>query len=285
MVAAPNGHAIGSPNLSGYVKIFRRTNNGWAVNGPSRLNAPVPQEAALFGAAVDTDGQYVAVGCLNQNSTPEQTPMVGQVYGAGCVYVYKWNLNTESFDLDGQLFAEDASSSLQMGGTVKIAGGKIYASSYSNHKVYCFKRLGANNWVHEFTLQDPEPNNAQPGFASDFSVAGDTVIVSDDIDTRGALTWTGAAFAYTINTADMGNDSCNGAKAVQAGNHYGCTTAATVDGFSNCGQSGENDRRGRLVLMDPRLLGQRDCRHHRLGLRHRAQHPLGLPRARQQPHH
>src|SRR6185369_2870234 len=109
-----------------------------------------------FGSSVDTDGTMIAVGCPHRNSTAAQTPVTGAMSSAGCVYIYRWNSGTQAWDADGQLFAQHPVAGMSLGGTVKIAGGKVYASSYSRNEVCVFRRIGASNWVQEAVLHDPE---------------------------------------------------------------------------------------------------------------------------------
>ena len=224
--------AYGPRSFTGYVKVFRYQAGSWVQSGPDRW---APPSGGLFGSSVATDGTYIVVGAPRVSSTAAQTPMTGADEDAGCAFVYKWNATTLAWDLDGTLFAQTNALTYDTAVTVKISNGKVFLSSPQSNRVYQFRRAGAGNWVQELAFGAEDVPNAAT-FPSDFAVAGSTIAIGDSYYAVPEQTC-GAIFAFDVTTPS-GNDACNGARAVSAGTFTGCTTLATVDGASTCGQAG-----------------------------------------------
>ncbi len=233
VVGAPEGDdQYGPASLKGYIKVFRYQNGSWVQSGPARWTTP--RCCGWFGSSVATDGTYIVVGAPRVSSSAALTPMTGADQDAGCAFVYKWNTTTLAWDLDGTLFAQTNALTYDTAVTVKISNGEVFLSNPQSSRVYQFRRAGAGNWVQELAFGAENIPNAAT-FPSDFAVAGGTIAIGDSYYAVPEQTC-GAIFAFDIPTVS-GNDACNGAKPVAAGTYTGCTTLATVDGASTCGQS------------------------------------------------
>ena len=234
VIGAMEGNATyGAASISGYVKVFRYQGGSWVQSGPARW-AP-PHCCGFYGSSVATDGTYIVVGAPQVDSTAAQTPMRGANANTGCAFVYKWNTTTLAWDLDGTLFAQTADVSYNTASTVAISGGKVFISELNNDRVYQFRRVGPGQWAQEAAFTNTNAPNATTRFADNFAVAGSTLAIGDSYYSLPYET-SGAVFAYDIQTPS-GSDACNGAKDVGAGTYTGCTTKATVDGASTCGQT------------------------------------------------
>ncbi len=234
VVGAPLGDDdYDQASISGYIKVFRYQAGSWVQSGPARWSPP--RCCGFYGSSVATDGNYIVVGAPRTSSTAAQTPMTGPDENSGCAYVYKWNTATLAWDLDGTLFAQTTEQTVDHANKVAISGGKVFLSNTFNDRVYQYRRIGAGNWVQEIAFTGQNATNATTIFADDFAVAGGSLAIADSYHSDPVQT-AGAIFAFDIPTVS-GNDACNGAKAVNAGTYTGCTTLATVDGASTCGQA------------------------------------------------
>jgi hypothetical protein len=239
VIGAAAGKATpGSPNYSGYVKIFRINSQGtqWAISGPDRFAPAGLQGLDYFGQAVATDGTYVAISATGAGSTAAETPDTGALSSVGCVYVYRWN--GSAWVDDGKIFPQDGAIFEYMGGTLAIDNGKIYAGSYASRKVRVFRRLGANHWVQEAVIGAPAGATDQ-GFGAEVAVSNGSIAISNPYE-NSATNQLQAGSAYVFSDQSQGNDSCDGATVVQSGNYTGCTTIASRDGHSSCGEGGAN---------------------------------------------
>jgi hypothetical protein len=218
-------------SLEGYLKVYRYDGTSWVQSGPARW-AP-PSSYGHFGYSVDTDGTYIVASMPWYDTSAAESPMAGAGENAGCVWVYKWNSTTNAWDVDGKLIARTKGTTYLLGETVKISGGKVFAASQSDGRVYQFRRLGANNWVQEAVYGNPESGAR---FADSMAVSGTTVAVGAPYYSSPAELC-GAVWAFNVPAGQAG-DACSAATPVPAGSYTGCTTLATADGDSTCGQGG-----------------------------------------------
>ncbi len=234
VIGAPVGDAeYDQASISGYVKVYRYQAGSWVQSGPARWSPP--NCCGYFGDSVATDGTYIVIGAPRVSSNAAQTPMTGPDENAGCAYVYKWNTTTLAWDLDGTLFGQTSTPTVDHADKVKISGGKVYLANTQSDRVFQYRRVGPGNWVQELAFTNTNVPNVSTIFANDFAVAGGTMVIGDSYHAVPEQTC-GAVFAFDIPTAS-GNDACNGAKSVSAGTYTGCTTMATADGTSSCGNS------------------------------------------------
>ncbi|MBC7835399.1 MAG: hypothetical protein H7Y88_09920 [Phycisphaerales bacterium] len=222
VVGAPLGEGSGHPLESGYVRTYVRDEPNTEWDAQQFITPPSDETNDQFGASVDMDGNYMAIGAPNRGNFlfPQ----------AGAVFIYRYDIDTGIWELDGTLVASDLSNGGHFGESVSIVGTTVAITADGDDKVYLFRRAGLNNWAQDAVLTDPDGPDS---FATDVAFNGSELFVGDQGDDQVGLTNAGAVYLH--NTAQNHSDSCEGAKVVVDGEYAGCTTFATRDGATTCG--------------------------------------------------
>lgn len=231
----PYGESINWPDNHGYIRVYRRSaNNTWSSNAWLVSNNASADDH--YGAAVATDGTFIAIGAPDDDATAAQLPSLGAKSDSGCVYIQRWQ--DGDWYIDDQVFAPDASDNARFGSSVAIDGDRLVVGASGAKKVYVFKRLGAGNWVCVSAINDPD-DSANGNFGVAVGTAGGQIIAGDWGDDHGGLSAQGAAYAFTAPGEFNGSDTCDAPGLITGhGEYSGCTTNATgtaLSPVSTCG--------------------------------------------------
>jgi hypothetical protein len=172
-VGVPDDDAAGT--ASGSVYVYRRTANGWEVQG--KITGPTPNGTwpdgpatyRLFGEAVAVSGSTLVIG----------VPLDGaDTSGAAYVYVRRnglWTLQTK-------LTPSDSTQDQEFGNAVAIDGNAIVVGAFSDSAsadkagaAYVFTRR-ASTWTERAKLT-PSDINASAFFGSSVAISGLNVVV------------------------------------------------------------------------------------------------------------
>jgi hypothetical protein len=222
--AAGAPQALNEDNVGcGVVMAYHKANGNW--NWGTEIAPPDAYPAQRFGSAVDIDGVYMIVGA--EGSYENLFPT------AGSAYVYENVLGLWVYQQT--LTGAGAGPGARFGSSVKMSGDRVVIGAVGEKAAYVFKRLGNGDWVQQSKFTDPD----QPGggeFAHSVGLDGDVLAIGDMLDDHEGIVDSGSGYIMVLPAAP-GNDSCDGATPVQAGNHEGCTTIASPSYISPCGTS------------------------------------------------
>ena len=171
----------------GGVWIFNRNGEDWVQTQLLEVQGGGGAQVG-FGHSLDIDGDYLAVGAVNDNS--------GGIVSTGAVYIFR--RNGENWDYQTRLTSNQLSTYSAWGYSISLDGnymaaGAIYADvgGVNNAgRVVIFHRDG-QNWTQTAVLQSNDPQvNARYGFSVD--LLGDYLIVGCTFEDNHA----GSAFVY-----------------------------------------------------------------------------------------
>jgi hypothetical protein len=222
IVGVPGGDSAAHTDC-GFVHIWSRdAQNNWT--GVGEIYAPDAENGAMFGQSVAMSGDEVAVGAPYATGSGVQE--------AGKVYLFR-NVNG-AWVADGQVTTPNPAFLSAFGSKVALSGDLlIVGSNIGVNTVYEYRRISAGQWVPNSTFVNPATPDITYG--TNMAIDGHRVVICDDSYTNAGLTDSGCV--YTHDNPFLGCDSCEGATAVSAGGYGGCTTNATVDGSSSCGEA------------------------------------------------
>jgi|GEM_PF-1330472 len=225
VVGVPTGEDTPAFTDHGYARVYRRGGDGFTHE--QRLAMPAPVANARFGAAVATDGEFIAVGAPWRGRLASEG---GELPAAGAVYVYRFDGG--QWVADGVVFAPDAAAYAAFGDSVELRAGRLVVGSPESKKAYIFRRIPSGVWHPGAVLTDPTGAN-NSGFARAIAFNGDQVAVGAPADAGFGPTG-GRTFIYNRPNFDHGDD-CIAAVPVSQGVYTGCTDGATLDGSAACG--------------------------------------------------
>jgi hypothetical protein len=165
--------------LKGAAYVYRGTGTTWTQEAILTASDGAPPDE--FGYSVSIDGDYVIVGCYNDND------------GRGSAYIFRYTGTT--WTQEAKLTAADGVSGDGFGYTVSINGNSAIAGAWRDENLagaaYVYTRTGTN-WTQEAKL------TASDGDISDYfgysvSINGDSAIVG----ARNKEAVTGAAYIFT----------------------------------------------------------------------------------------
>ncbi|WP_298421793.1 hypothetical protein [uncultured Kordia sp.] len=137
--------AVGNAS-AGSVQIWDQANDGtWSRT--HRLRGTETTEA--FGWSIDVEGDYLAIGAMNFETST--TPEADQ----GRVYVYKADANGDYLEANSVMIQNDDKDSFndqRFGTDVALDGEYLYVGTFGNGAInsdalYTFKGNGTNNWT------------------------------------------------------------------------------------------------------------------------------------------
>lgn len=171
-----NGMAlIGAPgdDPAGSVYVFRRT----SLNGPwQQVQKIVPPDGRAgddFGASIDADGRYMAVGARRDSDV---------LNDAGSVYMYEFEDPIQQWVYLSEFRAGDSGANKWFGERLAISGDYVAIgvprddpNGVGSGSAYVFKRSGAT-WVQQAKII-PSDGAAEYRFGSDVAIDLDTIAV------------------------------------------------------------------------------------------------------------
>lgn len=173
---------------SGAVYLFRRVGSAWSQE--KYLKAPNIDVGDRFGSAVAMDGDTLAVGAFDEDSSSTATPDNGAP-GSGAVYVYRrdgvaWNLEAylkASPIVEGDGFGV----AVALQGDVLVVGAMLHDGVVPDSgAAFVFRRSGTT-WIQEAVLKaSTEMKNSF--FGTSVAVDGDAVVVGAWREMYGTVT-------------------------------------------------------------------------------------------------
>ncbi|MGH1386812.1 hypothetical protein [Kordia sp.] len=145
-VSGPYDYSVVGNASAGSVQIWDQANDGtWSRT--HRLRGTETSEA--FGWSVDVEGDYLAIGAMNFETST--TPEADQ----GRVYVYKADANGDYLEANSVMIQNDDKDSFndqRFGTDVALDGEYLYVGTFGNGAInsdalYIFKDDGTNNWT------------------------------------------------------------------------------------------------------------------------------------------
>ena len=137
------------------------------------LAAEDGQSGDLFGDAVATDGDYVAIGAPLGNASSTET---------GAVYVFRGH-GVNHWDSGVKLVPPDGADNDRFGRAVDIHEDYLIVGASNKNSptlhegaAYVFRRTGANEWDSGVRLVDPSPRT-QGFFGNSVAISGDYAVV------------------------------------------------------------------------------------------------------------
>jgi hypothetical protein len=242
VVGVPSGQA--PDYVSGHhgaIHIYRRNAaNAWVSETASVWGYADPGavDGDLFGAAVSTDGNSIAIGAPNHTVTQAESGFNVAKGGAGVVYILTYSNAWGGWQPNGKIIAPDVADNANFGSSVSIAGNRvaIAAGGVGAHKAYVYRYVSPSNWVLDGVVTDPD---GVGGFGSGLAFDGQTAIIGDMNDNQNGLADSGAIYVAGVPTG--AGDSCQSPVAVTSYTMTGCTTYCTRDGWTSCGESANGD--------------------------------------------
>ena len=185
---------------NGAVYVFRRTGTSWVQE--AYLKAPNNSLRDAFGSVVAVEGDTIAVGAPNEDSTTNSIIHGSDLSATndsgdnnGAVYVYRYD--GTNWALEAYLKAPNNSDGDNFGWSLNISNDTIAVSAYqeasstnniihgsdlsstndlgnANGAVYVFRRNGSI-WHHEAYLKAPKASD-DDGFGSSVAISGDTIV-------------------------------------------------------------------------------------------------------------
>ena len=238
---------------SGSVHVFTRSSSTARWSWAAKLTADDAAAGDEFGIAVAVDGDTIAVGAHQNDSSK------------GAAYVFTWNSSNSKWEQKAKLTASDAATNDEFGISVAVDGGTVVVGApkadyidlndSSNNvadsgAAYVFtKPTSAGGWGAWDNLpltDDAEEDKAgltakltaSDGAANDelgisVSVDGDTVVVGAHLHDVGANANAGAAYVFTKPASGGWADNTEGAKFTApdgaANDEFGVSVAIDVD--------------------------------------------------------
>ena len=200
----------GGPGDSGRVQIWRRAGGSWALEGT--LTAPGDQVDNDFGAALDVDGPWLAVGApLHDSEFPEP-----QGTNSGAVYLYRrdssgtWMLAAYMVGTDGDHFGASVamrSATLAVGAPLEDINS--HPDITNAGRVHLYRRSNGL-WGYAAALHAPNPGafnhlGASVGISARGVVSGAPQWNAPEQNNAGIVyTWTGTVplFVDGFETGD-----------------------------------------------------------------------------------
>lgn len=233
VAGVPEGTTATNPNFHGWIQVSRRSAQGvWSAEGSNWIMPTNPRIGANFGKAVATDGTRIIVGAPGYPLSIAEHGDSVDAGSAGAAYIMK--LQDGAWVVEDQIMSPTPVALGQFGSSVAIDGSRAIVGAVGEKQAYAFRRLTSGQWVLDRAYGD-EDAKATGGFGASVALSGTHVFIGDTDDDHTSLTDAGAVYIKPMPAGY--SDSCEGAIAIEAGNHGGCTSEATVDGASNCGQS------------------------------------------------
>ncbi len=235
--------AIGSPGddfgkfpNSGAVYMFERSGPGWSQR--EYLKSPTLQAGATFGAAVDLDGNGLAVGAPLRD-----VPTPGQLIqnNAGAAYVYE--IGEDAIVLQGTLQASNFDAQDEFGSSLALDGDRIAIGApredssaagidgnqssngvEDSGAVYLFRR-GGTGWQQEAYVKPSNPSGFDE-FGSRISMLGELLAVgsaSEDGGDSGVFDFganggNSASSSGAVYLYQRGNSGCSLRSFIKASN-------------------------------------------------------------------
>ncbi len=230
VIGAPNYSQPAWPAQHGVVRVYRcDAASVWQWEEVLSSNNPGSGDA--FGAAVATDGTLIAVGAPGDDRTEAQG---GVLSDSGCVYIYRYQSGDWYFEQ--QIFAPDATAGAQFGGAVAIENDRLVVGTPGAKKAYVFRRIPAAfgyKWIADESITGPAGTSAATSFGNAVAITGQSIAIGDQLDDTSG--WVNSGSVHVRRPSAAYSDSCEGAVAIGLGLHGGCTTFATRDGSTTCG--------------------------------------------------
>lgn len=182
------GKTVGGYSQAGSVYVFTRSGSTWTEQ--QIIDNPNPATGQVFGAALDVDGDTLAIGEWNNDDAGSN---------AGKVHVYKrsgstWSLE-QSFSGSNTVAGDNFGRSLQLDGDNLIVGAKFADDTYSSEgEAYVFTRSGTV-WTEQQRLTNPVPG-ADDIFGMDVSISGDYCVVTAPGDDHHGYNAAGTAYVF-----------------------------------------------------------------------------------------
>ncbi len=215
----------------GYIKVARRDGAGvWAAEGNAYIYPTVLRSNMNFGKAVATDGTRILVGAPGYSYSTGSGDEVNASSG-GAAYVMKFV--APNWVVEQMIPAPIPTAGSNFGAKVAINGSRLLITEPGQNAVYAY-RLTGGTWVLDRRYRD-EDTAANGSFGSSIDLSADRIYIGDANDDHSSSNDAGAV--YVKNLPSGYSDSCEGAIAVQSGTYGGCTSEATLDGGSTCGNS------------------------------------------------
>ena len=193
---------------AGAAFVFVRNDEGAWIQ-QAKLVASNPARMALFGNAVDIDGDTIIVGA------PGTVGASGTHYSAGSAYVFV--RRDEAWSQEAQIFPSDGRSNNYFGQSVAVSQGTAIVGAITNHdafasgSAYVFTRTDSGAWLEDVRLA-PDEVGAFDYFGYKVAIDQDTAIVgsrladADGIDSGAADVFVRSAGQWSQQARMMGTD-------------------------------------------------------------------------------
>ena len=202
----PNGSVAGT----GAAFVYRKDGNG-NFSFEQKLKAPLLDAGDSYGIDVEINGNFIAVGAFRYkfSETANGFPTVNR---AGAVFLYKYNTNTNAWDLVNQIYAPTRVLNHEFGWRIILTDTQLFVSerfTSNAGKVHVYDYDSNGNVTYNQGIDNPEPNSSDL-FGWEISLSGNTLAIGangEEFDQNGnnELNNAGAVYVFERNGSGLFN--------------------------------------------------------------------------------